>query len=65
MLLVKKVCRSENHLKGILFYELSYSRLTELVMPFGDLFLKVADFQFKYIKKRLEKEKKTQDILWQ
>ena len=36
---------------------MNYSKLTELATPFGDLFLKVADFQFKYVKEMLEKEK--------
>ena len=36
--------------------------MTELVTPFCDLFLKVADFQFKYAKKILEKEKLRRDI---
>ena len=49
--------QSENHLKGILFKDLKYSRLTELATPFGDLFLKVADFQFKYVTKCLKKKR--------
>ena len=49
--------QSENHIKGILFEDLNYSRLTELVTPFGDTFLKVADFQFKYVKKCLKKKR--------
>ena len=43
MLLRKKnVYLSGNHLRGILFQDLNYPRLTELATPFGDLFLKVA-----------------------
>ena len=40
MLLRKKVHQSENHLG----------------QPFGNLFLKVADFQFTYVKEMLEKK---------
>ena len=47
----RSVYQSENHLKRILFEDLNYPRLTELATPFGDLVLKVADFQFKYLKK--------------
>ena len=61
----KSMYQSENHFKGVLFQDLNYSRLTELATPFGDLFLKVADFQFKYVKKVLGKEKLRRDILWQ
>ena len=43
--------------------------MTELATSFGDLFLKVADLQFKYVKKKkkkmLEKEKIRRDILRQ
>ena len=42
-----------------------YSRLTELATSLGDLFLKVADFQFTYVKIMFEKKKMRRDILWQ
>ena len=53
----KSVYQSENHLKEILFQDLNQYRLTELATPFGDLILKVADFQFKYVKKCFKKKR--------
>ena len=39
-----------------------YLNMMKLATPFANLFVKVTDFQFKYVKKTLEQEKVRRDI---